>query len=459
MEKEKEGAYNNMSLINDIKKGLKGLFKRDSFNSNVGYTKTKTNRLSLKLQEDHITYETGRKILKDTQVSTGFDILKYVLSSKQWVLVANENDTDNQVYDFIHNMLFNMETELNEIVKQQITAILWGHSEHEIIYDVDADGRLYVRNIIPIHIKTLQNEPFVYNKDGELTHIHQEWDKVDVDIPINKILKYTFNASFDEDQGNGLLLDFKPIVEDKMNINDWLMSFLEQHENPVVYGKTDDPTSRDAILGALMDIEGGDTRIVVGLNDELGVLESSHRGETFFSTLQRKDNEIFRRYYLGNLLLGDNSQTGTYAQSQTQLEFGSIVFDGLLEENANGFQRQVINRIVEWNFGDISLAPTISFDKFTSGDLEKLFNIIKPLMDSGVVDGENKTVQDSIALLFKKETGLQYVNEEPDMDSLGEEFDLPPTPDDTGTTEILDNILDGGVDGASLTDDILNEVT
>jgi hypothetical protein len=350
-----------------------------------------------------------------------------------------------------------MKTELNEIVKQEITAVLWGHCVHEIIYDLDSDGKLYVKNIVPVHIKTLQDEPFIYDSDGELISIHQEWDNVDVEIPVNKILKYTFNANYDEDYGNGLLLDFKPIVEDKMNINDWLMSFLEQHENPVIYGKTDDPTSRDAILSALYDIEGGDTRIVVGSQDDLGVLESSHRGETFFNTLQRKDNEIFRRFYLGNLLLGDNSQTGTYAQSQTQMEFGQIVFDGLLEEIANCLQKQVINRIVEWNYGDISLAPTISFDKFTSGDLERLFNIIKPLMDSGVVDSENKTVQDSIALLFKKETGLHYENTEPDMSGLGEVFDLPPSPNDKSTEEILDNL--SGVDGATLTDDILNEVT
>ena len=422
-----------MPLIDNIKK----LFKRDSFNSNVGYTRTKSNRLSLKLREDNIDYETGCKILRDTQVSTGFDILKYVLSSKQWVLVANENDTDNTIFEFINNMLFNMKTELNEIVKQEITALLWGHCEHEIIYDLDQDGKLYIKNIVPIHIKTLQNEPFVYDKDGELVHIHQEWDKINVDIPVNKILKYTFNANYDEDQGNGLLIDFKPIVEDKLNINDWLMSFLEQHENPVIYGKTNDPTSRDAILDGLTDIEGGNTRMVVGSEDELGVLESSHRGETFFSTLQRKDNEIFRRYYLGNLLLGDNSQTGTYAQSQTQLEFGQIVFDGILEEIANCFQKQVINRIVEWNFGDITLSPTISFDKFTSGDLERLFNIVKPLMDSGVVDMDNKAVQDSVALLFKKETGLHYENTSTGID---EDFQIPPVNGETLTDDILSDL-------------------
>ena len=449
-----------MPLIKTISTKFKGLLTRKSFTSNIGFArKKKQNRIKLSKDDDFVDYETGLLILKDTQVATGFDILKYVLSSKQWVLVANENDKDNTIYDFINNMLLNMQTELNEIVKQQITAVLWGYCVHEKIYDVDSDGKLIIKNIVPIHIKTLQNEPFTYDKKGELVSIYQQWANEYVEIPVNKVLKYSFNAAYDEDYGRGLLHDFLPIVEDKMNINDWLMSFLEQHENPTVYGKTDDPVSRDEIINAIDDIEGGNSRIVVGVNDDLGVLESSHRGETFFSTLQRKDNEIFRRYYLGNLLLGDNSQTGTYAQSQTQLEFGQIVFDGILEEIANIFQKQLINLLVDWNFGDITLAPTISFDKFTSGDLEKLFNVLGPLMDKGAVDLENKAVQDAIALLFKKETGLTYTNEEPDMTGLDEEFDLPTEPEDAATKDILDNIFDGGIDGGNLTDDILNEVT
>jgi len=137
-------------------------------------------------------------------------------------------------------------------------------------------------------------------------------------------------------------------------------------------------------------------------------------------------------------LLGDNSQTGTYAQSQTQLEFGNMVFDGMLEEIANRIQEQVINPVVEFNFGKERKPPIISFDKFTSGDIEKLFNIVKPLMDTGVVDSENSAVQESLALLFKSEAGVEYVN------------DSTPINEDFGYQE--------PVDGANLTSDILSDL-
>ena len=425
-----------MSLIDNVK----NLFKRESVSSNIGTRKPSLKtRISLRTGKNKMSYELGMKILSDSQVATGFDILKYLLSSKQWVLVANENDTDNVVYNFINDMLFNMETELMEIVKQEVTAVPWGYCVHELIFDLNEHGQIYLKNALPLHIKTLQNEPFVYDDNGDLVGIYQEYKDEQVTLPINKCLKYSFNANFDEDYGHGLLYDFRPIVEDKMNINDWLMTFLERHESPTLYGKVSNTTSKAAMLTAFDDVADGTTGITVGVDEDVGVLESSHRGETFFKTLEYKDNEIFRRYYLGNLLLGSQSTTGSYAQSQTQLEFGKIVFDGILEEIANCLQRQVINNIVEWNFGDISLSPTISFDKFTTGDLAALFNTLKPLIDSGVIDSENKAVQDSIALMFKKETGLHYSNEEPTMPE--EDFGYQPE-----------------VNGETLTDDIISEI-
>jgi hypothetical protein len=448
-----------MEVIDTLKNIGKRLFTRESFNSNVNRSnKGLRNRISLKCKHDHVDYKTGRKILQDSQVSTGFDILKYILSSKSWVLVANENDTDNTVYDFTYQMLNNMETELNETVKQQITAIPWGYVIHEQIFDLDSDGKIILTNNVPLHIKTLQKEPFVYDEDtGELISIHQEYGENTVEIPIDKVLKYSFNAMYDEDYGNGLLNDFKPIVEDKLNINNWIMTFLERHGSPTLYGKARDNVSADGMLNSFDDISDGTTGMTVHVDEDVGVLESSHEGKAFFDTLNHKNREIYNRYYLGNLLLGDASQTGSYAQSQTQLDFGKLVFDGVLEEVANVWQKQTINRIVEWNFGDTSLAPTISFDKFTTGDLEQLFNILKPLMDTGVVDSENKAVQDAIALLFKKETGLQYTNEEPDMTNLNEDYSMEPLENDTATRDILDNL--SGVDGGTLTEDILNEVT
>ena len=420
-----------MSLIND-------LFNRVSRTSNVksGLNKYKGYTSLFERKDNTVPYRVGKSILRDTQVSTGFEILKYLLSSKQWIL-TNTNDEDTSVYDFIYEMLTSMDTELNTIVKQMTSAMMWGFNVHEIIYDVE-DGKLICKDLVPVHIKTLQDYPFVYDDDGELIAIHQQYQGGDVEIPINKVLLYSYNSPYDEHEGQGLLYDFLPIVEDKENLMDWLMTFAEKNGSPTLYGKTSNPVSRDQLLGAFEDISEGTTGLVIGAEDDVGVLESNHKGETFFSTLQYKDNQIFRRLFIGNLLLGDNSQTGTYAQSQTQLDFTTKVYDGILEEIANTLQEQLINPIVAFNYGPQVKAPIISFDKFSSGDMQKLFNILTPLMQNGVVDSENTAVQESIALLFKAEAGVEYVNEE---EPITEDYGYQPT-----------------VDGANLTDNIISDL-
>ena len=422
-----------MSILSDLKNLL---FKTEAITTNVSTNTHKLyNRYSIGGNNQELTYEQGLTVLEDLTVKMSYEILKYILSSKQYVLVANSEDTIG-VFDFIETMLFNMETEVSEIVKREIEALLWGFHLEEKIFTINTEGKLVFKNSIPLDIRTLQNQPFTYDDQGQLVSIHQEYNGQSADIPVNKILKYTY-GDFNSDYGHGILLDVKPYVEDKMNINDWLLTFLERHSLPSLVGKTGNPASRDALLAAFEDMRDGTLGMTIGAEDDVQVLESSHHGETFFNSLSYYDNQIVKRFYIGDLIMGNSNDTGSYARSSTQLEFTQLVFDGILEEIANCFQKQIINPVVEWNFGDIQLAPTISFDKFTTGDLQLLFNILNPLMQNGVVDSENKAVQDSIALMFKKETGLQYTNEEPEP--VNEDFTLPANGEEL-TSNIIDNL-------------------
>lgn len=429
-----------MSILNDIGNLSNQLLKRASKVSTIGTINKKLKGyISLFNRDDNgkpVSYKTGLSILRDTQVATGFDILKYLLSSKKWILTNTEEDSE--VYDFIKDMLDNMKIEINTLVKQMTPAIMWGFNVHELIFDVNEDGKLVITDIVPIHIKTLQKDPFTYDRDtGELVSIHQTVDKYAIDIPEYKCLLYSFGSLYDEKEGHGLLHDFLPVVEDKENLMNWLMTFAERNGLPTMYGKTDDPVSRDELLDAFDDIADGTMGLTIGTNEEVGVLESSHNGELFFKALAYKDNQIFRRMFIGNLLMGDNSQTGTYAQSQTQLEFGQLVFDGILEEIANRIQDK-LNWITELNYGPSRKAPIFSFDKFTSGDMKKLFEIIQPLMSDGVIDSENSAVHEALALLFKAEAGVEYVNEEPEEE---ESFEQEPGINETDDTQQILNDL------------------
>ena len=123
-----------MSFIDNIK--INNLFGRVSRSSNVkSNVPNRSSYISLFKRGYDMSYDEGVSILRDTQVATGFDILKYLLSSKQWIL-TDTNEDDSTVYDFINEMLKNIDTELGTIVKQMTSALPWGFSVHEMLFDV-----------------------------------------------------------------------------------------------------------------------------------------------------------------------------------------------------------------------------------------------------------------------------------------------------------------------------------
>ena len=62
-------------------------------------------------------------------------------------------------------------------------------------------------------------------------------------------------------------------------------------------------------------------------------------------------------------------------------------------------------------------------------------------MQNGVVDSENTAVQESLALLFKSEAGVEYVNEEPEMPD--ENFGYQEPADGADLTNNILSDLDG----------------
>ena len=159
-----------MSITETLTKIPKSLFKRISRSSNAQTTGVHSNNSKyspyislLDRNDNRVPYGVGKKLLRDTQIGTGYDILKYLLSSKKWIL-TNTEEEDTEIYDFTKDMLQNMDTDINTIAKQMTAAIMWGYNVHEKIYSLDTDNRIVIKDTIPVHIKTLQNEPSLDRK-------------------------------------------------------------------------------------------------------------------------------------------------------------------------------------------------------------------------------------------------------------------------------------------------------
>lgn len=430
---------------------IKGFFKLDIKESkpgtqDTGYhgTGNKSYYRLLEYSGKKITYKKARKISEDTQVKVGLDILNYFLLSKNYVITsASDEPEDIEIKEFIEDMLDSMEIPFRQVDKNLNTAIKYGFSANEIVYTL-RDNRIVIKAVYPMHMRTLQDDPFVYDDNGELVAIHQESDYGAVDLPIDKILLYSFDSEFDEVEGNSILTEIADFTNDKKHILNWLLTFLHKHENPTLFAKVGGGTAARKIREALDAISGGKTNITVGKDDELGVLESGHRGESFFKALTLIDNYIFRRFYLGNLLLGDPSQTGSYSQSDTQFKMSMNILNGIQEDKASAWQKK-INELVEFNFGPNAKAPQFSYESFIEKDYLNLLNNIKDLVSNGVIDSSAPWWKELIATTVQKESGVKVDTDTVDDANLeDDEVDYnyqPPLPGDAEADILVEGLI------------------
>lgn len=441
-----------MSIINAAKNKLTDLLstnstKKLSYNSGTGHVGSSKHRYNyvplIDRTRRNLSYKEYQNILKDTQVKVGWQILKYFLISKNYTLTSNSDDPlDAEITEFIQDCFDNMEIPFREVVKNILTAIIYGYSVQERVYTY-RDGHYTLKALYPVHRRTIdKRNTFITDENGDLIGIHQESSYGSTDLPIEKVVLYSYNAEFDEFEGNSILNGVKAITEDKDIVMDWLMTYANRLGSPVLYGKTDNHNHSDEMLNSFDDIANGTTGMTIGSDDELGVIESNSNGETYFSILQYKDNQIFRNFFIGNLLLGDTSQTGSYAQISGQQDFMLYIMNGILTDVAQVLQK-VIDELVTINYGINAKSPIINFENFISKDILGLMNALKGFVDNGSFDPDNQGFKELLAKAFQSEADIKL-----DLDTV------------TDTTQSLINDTDFGyqepLPGQSEAEDLLN---
>ena len=420
------------------------LFKRESkglFNSSNKTTILDNNNVFSRYSRfekinPNVSYKESLDILNDDQVKTAYLIFTHILCSKSYNLSSPDDNTE--VLDFIDGMFKDMEIEVIDIVGYILTGVLYGFSASELMFNINEEQKLVLKNVIPITMSTLQNKPFNFDDDGDVVSIHQTPpnDKA-IDIPIEKILLYSYDKSFDNPYGRGVLRQLKPLVKEKKDLNNWLMTDSRRHASPILVGKSDNPSSREGMLDAFDDINAGATGITVGLEEVIESVGGNGSADDYKTVIQMKDNQILRLFFIPDLLMSSNT-TGSYAQSNTQLEFLYIIYNGILEDIANVIQRQLINPIVKFNYGDTVKAPIFSFDKFENTDYKMIYEIINGLIGNGTLSSDNQAVQESISNFFRNNLDIEY---NPEDNTIVEDFNLPPVNGETATEDILNNIV------------------
>lgn len=108
---------------------------------------------------DELNFEDYQDMLKDPQVKTGISFLINALLSKKFIITpTGEDGQDKEIATFVKTMLDGMKIPMRRVRKDMYSAISYGYSVAEVIYDYEESSRrIVVDRVKSIDIETLED--------------------------------------------------------------------------------------------------------------------------------------------------------------------------------------------------------------------------------------------------------------------------------------------------------------
>lgn len=387
------------------------LFKRVSTNPT---TNSSSNYLDMMYGGDYYKvrrYREYHEMMKDPQVKIGLSILNmFLLSRDIHITPGGKEDIDKKAADFLENELKNdMETPLRNIRKNIYTALPYGFSAQELVYKLRDDSKIGLKGIYSIHRKTLDHiDAFVFDDNENLVELNQRNNIMGFDnpIPIEKVLLYSHDMEFDNPRGNAMLEEIYDTTYEKKQTLRTLAVFIHKHGAPFLLAKLTEETQayKDKVVAQLEDVAEGRTNMTVGKDDEVDIKETQYQGVSIYENIKLHDAIIFRRFFIGTLMMGQLDASGSYAQSDSQLSVTRMLLDGVHEEIAGAMQKK-FDEFNKWNFSGAK-CPNINFEKFEDKDIIGLLNALQPYFKDMIIEEHQEWLNKIIEMAVKEATGI-----------------------------------------------------
>jgi hypothetical protein len=382
-------------------------------------------------KQDGLGWEDYDKMLKDSQIKSGYELLRtFLLSRKLIVTPSDDTPESEEISKDLESMLYGMKYPLRKVRNDIYTAIVYGYYVGEIIWGLNEDNdRIDIKRIRPIPIDTLE-DCFVYDDNGDLEKIKQQDPEGgdDIEIDPDKCLIYTYDEQFGDRSGNSILDAVYDNYFMKQKLLQWYQVYLQKHEGPTLVGYVENPAYKNELQDALDDVHEGRANITAGMNDRVEVLESSHRGEAFKEAINYHDVMIYRKMNIGTMILGQENGQGAYAQSKTQNDVLSIFLDGIHEDIAAELQL-ICNKWIDMHY-NVENYPKISFETFEEKDILGLIGALKPLIDVMAVDPRDKWFKQLLSDAVQKFSDVdmkEFLSDEMEESQGPEEQQVVPT--------------------------------
>jgi phage gp29-like protein len=340
-----------------------------------------------------------RRMITDDQVKACIMIKRLGVTVGGWTVQPAVGESEEgyeqakEIADFVKYCLLKMGGSVEELLMAISWAVVPGFSVNEILWQYFETGP-YSGKLGIGKIKPRPADTFTFDMDefGNVNTLIQTVQGDKKDVPLEKVLLYTYDP-----YSTGLPMGVSDLraAYKHWRRKDAMMRFScvagEKFASPNIVGtfpRGASDSERTALLNACMSL-AIETAAIIPEACDIKYLES--KGSVIMpydQSIAVSDRAIARAIFAQVLATNEGTDgAGSYAQAKIHAGILGMFLTGLRQQIAQHvLMDQLVKRLVDYNYPDTDLYPTITLAPPDDSTLGELSEVIERLVNVGVVD-------------------------------------------------------------------------
>ena len=343
------------------------------------------------------------KMRKDEQVKVCLAIRKLALLADSYTLSpASDAPEHIEQCEFINYNLEQMKGTIEDKIYKMLQAYDYGFSITEkLLYYIDRGkykGKIGLKNL-----KTRKPHNFDFKTDnhGNLLEVWQ-WSGTLKFDPVNFVL-FPYNAEWDNPYGNSDLIQAYRAWWSKDLIMKFWNIYIERYGHPFLSFKYD-PENISAqtrnVLTELLNNVQSRSSFAYPKDLEMELKEVIKGGEDIFDkAIIQRDKAIAKALLLPGLMGFTETSSGSFALGKKQFDVFYLIVKFAQQEFAESIMaEQIIRPLIDMNYANVEVYPVWKFGSANIDDQVSKGNLLKILIDAGIMNGEEDWVREYVSI-------------------------------------------------------------
>ena len=343
------------------------------------------------LNPEEFSLEIFEKMLLDGQVRAAVEMIKLSATAKGFTVTGEDEET-RKYADFILENFESIEGNLEDDIREIITAIVYGYSCTEKVFEYK-DGAIRLKKLKTLHPRQVAIKT---DRFGNILYVEQRIGSKTIKIPREKVLWYAYDKDFGNLYGKSNL---RPIYKHWIT-KDRLYRFAniayERYGTPLLIGTTTDANDVGKMNKILKNINSMSSLSISG-GDKVDAIQMTNAD--FIGYIEHHDRKIMEGLLVPPMLLGlSRGQSGSYALSGNQFDIFMIRLESIQRNIKALIEEEIIRPLIDLNFPNAKKYPSFQFKPMADKDITKLASVMNMMITSGVVAPSEDWIREELGM-------------------------------------------------------------